>query len=191
MNTRNVIFLALTIVFILSVVSAQAEEPTWLFTVPKSDTIKEGHFDIGILYFDFGIAKNLELGIHGIKYHLQGSSLAIGASIFPIGSPYLVFSPDIGQAELHLGIKATPYIFFGGIEIPISNNLKFIAELNNGATAGVRILPAENLTIDLFMYFYQYNIYSVDYYRYKYRQFEVDNYSARPWIWIVYSGRFK
>ncbi len=191
MNTRNIIFLTLTIVFILSVVSAQAEEPSWLFTIPKATTIREGNFDIGFLYFDFGIAKNLELGIHGIKYQIPNSDLAIGASLFPMGSPYLVFSPDIGQAGLHVGVKAAPYIFFGGIDIPVSSNLKFIAELNNGPTAGVRILPTRNLTIDLFLYFYRYKIYNFDYYGYKYQRINVEEYSANPGFWIVYSGRFK
>jgi hypothetical protein len=111
MRVRSIIFLALTIVFILSVVSAQAEEPTWLFTVPKSETIKEGDFNIGWLYFDFGIVENLEIGIHGIKYKFPGSNLAIGASTL-LKSPYIVFSPDIGQSELHIGVKAMPYTYF-------------------------------------------------------------------------------
>jgi len=192
MSIKNCAFLFLIIVFVISTASARAEEPSWLFTVPKSETIKEGHFDIGFIYLDFGIAKNLEIGIHGIKYRFPDTNIAIGASILPIGSPYLVFSPDIGESELHIGVKAQPYIFFAGIEVPISDNMKFIAELNNGPTAGIRIIPQKNLTIDLFMYFYLYEIYNVDYYGYKYRQIKkVEDYSARPWIWIAYSGKFE
>lgn len=191
MRSRRFALLSLIFVFILSVVSVQAE-PSWLFTVPKSETIKQGHFDIGFIYLDFGIVKNLELGIHGIKYRFPDTNIAVGASILPIGSPYLVYSPDIGEAELHIGVKAQPYIFFAGIEVPISDNLKFIAELNNGPTAGVRIIPQKNLTIDLFMYFYLYEIYDIDYYGYRYGQIKkVEDYSARPWIWIVYSGKFE
>jgi len=191
MRVRNIIFLALTMAFILSVVSAQAEEPTWLFTVPKAQTIKEGNFDIGFLYFDFGVIENLELGIHGIKYQIPNSDLAVGYSFLPMNSPYLVFSPDIGEAELNVGFKANPYYFFGGLEFPISKDLKFIAELNNGLDAGVRIFPTKNLTIDLFMYFSRYKIYELNYYGYKYRKIVIEDYRAYPGFWIVYSGRFK
>ncbi len=192
MNYKNFALLSLIFIFVLSALSIRAEEPTWLFTVPKSETIRQGHFDIGFIYLDFGVAKNLEVGIHGIKYRFPDTNIAVGISILPIGSPYLVFSPDIGEAELHIGVKAQPYIFFAGIEAPISDNLKFIAELNNGPTAGIRIIPQKNLTIDLFMYFYLYEIYDIDYYGYKYRQMKkVEEYSARPWIWIAYSGKFE
>ncbi|HGJ67288.1 TPA: hypothetical protein ENS27_18150 [bacterium] len=170
---------------LLAISTAFAEEPTWLFTVPKAESLKEGHYNIGLLYFDFGIAENLEVGIHGVKYSMD--KVAIGASLFPFLSPYIVFSPDIGSSELLLGVKAAPYIFFAGFEAPLSNNLKIILELNNGLNAGVRILPARNWTLDLFM---MYGYFSVDIYRYKYARIEVKDFNAIPAIQFAYSGRF-
>ena len=186
MKTRIITILTLTIIFALFTLSTQAAEPTWLFTVPKAESLDKGHYNIGFIYFDFGIADNLELGIHGIKYAIPGSNVAVGASIFPLGSPYIVFSPKLGSGGgLNIGIKAAPYIFFAGIEAPISNNLKFIAELNNGLTAGLRILPSKEWTFDLAFAFY-----SVEVYRYEYSNIEIKNFHPIPWIQFAYSGKF-
>ena len=183
MKTR---FVALIIFMTLLITSTTfAEEPTWLFTVPKSQSLKQGHYNIGLLYFDFGIAEKLELGIHGIKYSMD--KVAIGASLYPFGSPYLVFSPDMGSSELHLGIKAAPYILFAGFEAPLSDNLYIIMELNNGLNAGVRILPARNWTLDLFM---MYGYFSIDVYKYKYARVEIKDFRAIPALQFAYSGRF-
>lgn len=185
MKTKTIIILTLTILFTYLTSNAFAEEPTWLFTVPKTESLKEGHYNIGLLYFDFGIAEKLELGIHGIKYSMD--NVAIGASLFPFGSPYIVFSPDVGSTELLLGIKAAPYIFFAGLEAPLSDNLKLILELNNGFNAGVRIIPSKNWTLDLFL---MYGYFSVEVYKYKYSRIEFADFQAIPAIQFAYSGRF-
>ena len=103
-----------------------------------------------------------------------------------MGSPYLVYSPSISpSAELYLGLKAAPYIFFAGFETPISDKLKFIIELHNGAIAGVRIFPAQNWTLDVFAAF----ISTKEVYRYKYGRFEIEDFHAIPGIFFAYSGR--
>ncbi len=106
-------------------------------------------------------------------------------------TPYIVFSPDLGEAELSLGIKASPYWFFAGLEVPITDKFKFIAELNNGVSAGVRILPARDWSVDLFVLFIpKFRDYFDNYYGYKYQSIDVGLYRPIPWIAIAYSGKF-
>ena len=186
MNTRIKIMLCLALMAILTAhtISTQADEPTWLFTVPKAQSLEEGYYHVGFVYADFGIAENLELGIHGLKYSMPESRFAFGLSIVPMGSPYLVLSPNIGSGEFHLGIKAAPYVFFAGFETPISDKVKFVAELNNGIGAGVRIFPAQNWTLDIFAAFI-----SVEVYKYNYGRIEFEDFHPVPAILFAYSGR--
>ena len=173
----------LVIIISVFVTTTQAAEPTWLFTVPKAESLKEGNYTIGFVYLDFGMTNELDLGIHGLKY--STGNLAFGIGLYPMGiTPYIVFSPDMGKAELSLGIKAAPYIFFAGLEAPITDKFKFIAEFNNGLAAGVRILPVRNWSLDLFVAFI-----SLDIYKYKYQRFDLDQYDPIPLIAIAYSGK--
>jgi len=165
--------------------SAKADEPTWLFTVPKAESLEKGYYNVGLLYADFGIAENLELGIHGVKYSMPQSNLAFGVSFFPMASAYLVVSQDIGSSSrVHLGLKSAPYIFFAGFEAPVSSKVKFVAELTNGAAAGIRIFPAENWTLDIFAAFI-----TVETYRYRYARIEIEHFYPVPGILFAYSGR--
>jgi len=174
----------IAIIITVFVTTTQAAEPTWLFTVPKAESLKEGNYTIGFVYLDFGITNELDLGIHGLKYSF--GNVALGIGLYPIGvTPYIVLSPDTGKIEFSLGLKAAPYIFFAGLEAPITDKVKFIAELNNGLSAGVRILPASDWTLDLFVAFI-----SPDIYKYKYQRIDLDQYHPIPWIAIAYSGKF-
>jgi hypothetical protein len=184
MYVKSALCLALIVILTVSGISVQADEPTWLFTVPKAESLEDGHYHVGFIYADFGVAENLEVGIHGLKYSMRESSFAFGLSIVPMGSPYLVSSLDMGPGNLHLGIKAAPYILFAGFETPISNSVKFVAELNNGVSAGVRIFPAENWTLDVFAAFI-----SVEVYKYKYGRLEIEDFHSIPGILFAYSGR--
>jgi hypothetical protein len=172
------------IIIAVFVTSTQAAEPTWLFTVPKAESLKEGNYNIGFVYFDFGITDELDLGIHGLKY--STGDVAFGIGLYPMGfTPYIAFSPIMGKTELSLGIKAAPYIFFAGLEAPITDKVKFIAELNNGLSAGVRIFPARDWTLDIFVAFI-----SLDIYKYRYQRLDLGKYQPIPWIAIAYSGKF-
>jgi len=186
MSIRAALCLVFAVIFISSVTSAYAEEPTWLFTVPKAKSLKEGRYTVGFIYFDFGVTDNLELGIHGLKYSLPGSAdLAVGLSFLTFLSPYLVFSSDIGSGNLYLGLKAAPYIFFAGLEMPVADKVKFVAELNNGLSAGVRIFPARNWTLDIFAVFTSIEVY----YKYRYQRIEFEQYHTYPGILVAYSGK--
>jgi len=167
----------------LPIVSAWADEPTWLFTIPKAECLGKDQYNIGFVYADFGIAENLELGIHGLKYAMPGSDFALGVSLIPMASPYIVASYGVGRqkGKLHLGIKAAPYIFFAGFETPISNKAKFIAEFTNGMSAGVRIFPSQKWTLDVFMGFI-----TVEVYRYNYG---FGRFYPVPGILFAYSGK--
>lgn len=184
MGVRIIVCFALIAIFTVPTTVAKADEPTWLFTVPKARTLEEGVYNIGFLYADFGVTDNLELGIHGLKYYAAGPNLAFGLSIFPMASPYVVTSFSAGSGELHLGLKAAPYVFFAGFETPISDSVKFVAEFNNGFAGGVRIFPAEKWTLDIFVAFINFDVY-----RYKYRA-DFDEFRSLPGILFAYSDRF-
>jgi len=53
MKTRIIAILTVTIIFAFFTLSTQAAEPTWLFTVPKAESLDKGHYNIGFIYFDF------------------------------------------------------------------------------------------------------------------------------------------
>ncbi|MFC1716053.1 hypothetical protein ACFL6S_20450 [Candidatus Poribacteria bacterium] len=185
MHVRIVLFLAFIFILTIPMMSVKADEPTWLFTVPKAKTLEEGTYNLGLLYADFGISENLELGIHGLKYHLPDNNLSLGASIFPMATAYVVTSLDAGSGELHVGLKAAPYVFFAGFEMPISDSLKFVVELNNGVIGGVRIFPAQNWTLDVFMGFVNFETYRYN----RYGRVEIDEFNPFPGILFAYSGR--
>ena len=185
MYTRIVLCFALIAVLTVPAISVKADEPTWLFTVPKARTLEEDTYNLGFIYADFGISENLELGIHGLKYYASGPNLAFGVSFWPMASPYVVTSLDAGPGELHVGLKAAPYVFFAGFETPISDSVKFVVELNNGVIGGVRIFPARNWTLDLFMGFI-----NVETYRYRYGRVKIEEFDPIPGILFAYSGRF-
>ena len=191
MKTRIIAILTLIAVFALFAGSIQASEPTWLFTVPKAESLKKNHFNLGLPYIEFGIADNLEFGLHGLKYSIKDSNIAIGFSFYPLDGPYIVFSPDTKTIGFNIGIMAKPNHIFAGIELPVSNDFNLIAELNNGFNVGVRILPSKNWTVDLFMSYSSVMIYETGYYKYKYHRIKIEEYE--PGIGgfgIAYSGRF-
>ncbi|MGQ9609560.1 MAG: hypothetical protein ACUVWN_09670 [bacterium] len=183
MYIKFIIFPFFVFSFVALSVSISASEPTWLFTVPKTESLKSEHYNVGFIYFDFGITNELEIGIHGLKY--STGNFAFGLSLYPLGTPYLVFKSDTSSTDLYLGIKAAPYLFFAGLEAPVTNNVKFIAEVNNGLTAGVRAIPAKNWTLDVFLAFISFEVY-----KYKYKSIEIEQFRAIPFISFAYSGRF-
>jgi len=179
----KILFLLIPITLIFTIF-AQGVEPTWLFTVPKADNLKEDQFNIGFIYAELGITDNAEIGLHGFKYSLPDSNFAFGFSLYPLLTPYIVTSIDIDSVGLHLGIKAAPYIFFAGLELPVSKKLRIIAELNNGLFFGVRILPDKHWTLDIFGLYATY-----EGYRYKYKKVEYEDFYLRPWIHFIYSSK--
>ncbi|MBD3181574.1 hypothetical protein GF312_04725 [Candidatus Poribacteria bacterium] len=179
---RVKLVLCMVVVLIAAVDFAEANEPTWLFTVPKAQSLGRENFNLGFLYADIGITDNLELGIHGLKYSVPDSSVGFGFSIWPMGTPYVVFSPGSESTRIHLGIKAAPYIFFAGLESSLSRNIKLGVEFNSGVNFGVRIVPAENWTLDIFAW-----ITSFELYRYNYR-LGLEDYRILPGIQFAYNG---
>lgn len=183
MYIKHITFFVFGLIIAFISANTYASEPTWLFTVPKTESLKAEHYNVGFIYFDFGVTDELEVGIHGLKY--STGNFAFGLSLFPLGTPYLVFKPETGSTDLYLGLKASPYLFFAGLEAPITNNVKFIAEVNNGLTAGVRAIPAKNWTLDVFLAFISFEIY-----KYRYKSIEIEQFRAIPVISFAYSGRF-
>ena len=185
LNMRTVVCLALAVVFSVPTASLlQADEPTWLFTIPKAESLGRDYYNIGFIHADFGVTEDLEIGILGLKYSMSEHNLGFGVSLIPMASPYLVTSQDIGSAKLHIGLKAAPYVFFAGVEIPASDEVKLVAGITNGVTAGVRIFPAENWTLDVFAAFI-----TVETYKYRYGRVQIDDFFPLPAIFVAYSGR--
>ena len=83
-----------------------------------------------------------------------------------------------------MGIKAALYVFFAGFETVISDKLKFVAEFTNGVSAGVRIFPAEDWTLDIFAAFI-----TIETYKYRYGWVDVKHFYPVPGIFFAYSGR--
>ena len=54
MYTRIVLCFALIAVLTVPAIAAKADEPTWLFTVPKARTLEEDTYNLGLVYADFG-----------------------------------------------------------------------------------------------------------------------------------------
>ncbi len=183
MYIRYIISFVFISILIATSASTLASEPTWLFTIPKTESLKADHYNVGFIYFDFGVTDELEVGIHGFKY--STGNFAFGFNLLPNLTPYIVFKPITASTDLYLGIKAAPYLFFAGLEAPITNNVKFIAEVNNGMTAGIRTIPAKNWTLDVFLAFISFEIY-----KYKYKSIEIEQFRAIPAISFAYSGRF-
>lgn len=184
--TRIIPFLTILIVFMIASASVLADEPTWLFTVPKAEVLPRYEYNLGFVYADFGVNESMELGIRGLKYSAPGSTLAFGLSLFPMASPYVVKSLDAGSGKLHIGLKAAPYVVFAGFEMPISDNINFIAELNNGTFAGVRIFLAPKWTLDIFAGFA-----TGEGYRYRYGRVDIDEFRPIPGIFFAYSDSFR
>jgi hypothetical protein len=177
-------FFALVIAFVILAGAIQASEPTWLFTVPKAESLKEDEFNIGFIYADLGITNNVELGLHGFKYSVPNSSFAFGVSLYPLFSPYLVTSIDLDSSALHLGVKAAPYFFFAGFETPISSKLKLVAELSDGLLFGARISPAPKWTLDIFGLFM-----TIEGRKYKYGRLDSEDFKLFAGIQFTYSGK--
>jgi hypothetical protein len=178
--------LALCIViafFMVASIHIEAHEPTWLFTVPKAQSMEKNQFSLGFVYADLGVTDNLELGIHGLKYSVPDSNIGFGFSIWPMGTPYVVFSPSSESTRIHLGIKVAPYIIFAGLESELSRNLKLGIEFNSGLNVGLRIIPATNWTLDIFAW-----ITSFELYRYNYR-LDLEDFRILPGIQFAYNGR--
>ena len=185
MNIRTVVCLAFAVALMVPPVSLlRADEPTWLFTIPKAESLGKDCYNIGFIHADFGVTEDMEIGIHGLKYSMPEHNLGFGVSLIPMASPYFVTSQDIGSAKLHVGLKAAPYVFFAGLEIPASDKVKLVAEITNGVTAGARIFPAQNWTIDLFAAFI-----TVETYKYRYGRVQIDDFFPLPAIFVAYSGR--
>jgi hypothetical protein len=178
------LILFVVIFIVTSAASTYAIEPTWLFTIPKAEAIGRGYYDLGFIYADFGVARNMELGVHGFKYSIPRSRLAFGFSLFPMASPYIVTSQEMGCcSNIHLGLKAAPYIIFAGFETYIASNIKLIAEINNGLSAGVRVFPARKWTLDIFFAFV-----TAEVYKYNYGWAKIEDYYPLPGIFLIYSG---
>ena len=137
---------------ILSGIVFAGVEPTWLLTVPTANVLPKNTLSAGIIYLDLSITDELEIGAHGIKYQLskdfQGGKLSLGASFVFGLYPYAVWTKTMDFGELSIGINPFPYFVFGSIETKLSDSIKFIGEVHNGVTAGLRSSLAKDWWLD-------------------------------------------
>ncbi len=135
------------------VLFAEGNEPTWLLSVPTANVLPKNTVSAGIIYLDLGIADDLEIGVHGIKYQFskdfQGGKLALGASFVFGLYPYAVWTRKMDFGELSLGVNPFPYFIFGSIETKLSESINFLGELHNGVAAGIRSSIAKGWWLDI------------------------------------------
>jgi hypothetical protein len=140
-NLKKAALMVLSI-FLTSIYFAEEiHGPSWLITVPSAEVLAKDELNVGLVYLDLGIAKNIELGLHGIKYSMKNpdsSWTAFGVSLSAGIYPYGVYTKKYDFGKLSLGVKPFPYFVFAGIETPLSKEITFIGEINNGILAGIR-----------------------------------------------------
>jgi hypothetical protein len=128
-------------------------EPTWLMSVPTANVLPKNTLSAGIIYLDLCISDGLEIGAHGIKYQLskdfEGGRLALGASFVSGLYPYAVWTKNLDFGELSIGINPFPYFVFASIETKLSDTMRFIGEVHNGVSAGLRNTIAKGWWLDI------------------------------------------
>ena len=83
--------------------------PSWYFTVPKPSTIQPRSFMIGLPYVEYSPVQNLEVGLHGVKYRVDGVTpypFAIGVDpILSFAYAYAVWELPAGENDMTLGFQ--------------------------------------------------------------------------------------
>ncbi|OGF49608.1 MAG: hypothetical protein A2231_05105 [Candidatus Firestonebacteria bacterium RIFOXYA2_FULL_40_8] len=141
------------LVLLTGMAFTEANEPTWLMSVPTANVLPKNTLSAGIIYLDLSISEGLEIGAHGIKYQLskdfQGGRLALGASFVFGLYPYAVWTKNLDFGELSIGVNPFPYFVFASIETKLSDTMRFIGEVHNGAAVGLRNNIAKGWWLDV------------------------------------------
>ncbi len=199
---RNVTAVAMTLLVALAITACVVPEaaamggstgaPSWYFTVPKASTIQPRSFMIGIPYIEYSPTQNLEVGLHGLKYRLDGVTaypFAVGVDpILSFAYAYAVWELPAGGDDMSLGFKVTPLFLLFGFEKQIGNNVSLVAEINDGALAGLRVYIDPNWHVEFGAGVAAYGVWRADPFEHRgIHDYDFDHIDFEPTIWAGFA----
>lgn len=168
--------------------SGNTGAPSWYFTVPKPSTIQPRSFTIGLPYIDYSPTENLEVGLHGLKYRVEGVTaypFALGVDpILSFAYAYAVWELPAGSDDMTLGVKVSPLFLLFGFEKQLDERVSLIAEVNDGALAGLRVRIDPNWHVEFGAGFAAYGIWRADPFEHRgIHHYHFDDIDFEPTIW--------
>ena len=166
--------------------------PSWYFTVPKANTIQPRSFMVGLPYIEYSPIENLEVGLHGVKFRLEGLTdrpFAIGVDpILSFAYAYAVWELSGGESDATLGFKVTPFFLLFGFEKQLTGNVSVVAEVNDGALAGLRIRIDPNWHVELGAGLAAYGTWRADPFDHRgLHDYDFDDVDFEPTIWAGFA----
>ena len=166
--------------------------PSWYFTVPKPSTIQPRSFMIGLPYIEYSPVQNLEVGLHGVKYRVDGVTpypFAIGVDpILSFAYAYAVWELPAGENDMTLGFKVTPLFLLFGFEKDFPGNVSLVAEVNDGAMAGLRVRIDPNWHVELGAGFAAYGTWRADPFDHRgIHHYDFEDIDLEPTIWAGFA----
>lgn len=166
--------------------------PSWYFTVPKAGVIQPRSFMIGLPYIEYSPTENLEVGLHGIKYRLEGLTshpFAIGVDpLLSFAYAYAVWELHSGGDDATLGFKVTPFFLLFGMERQLTSNVSLVAEVNDGALAGLRVWIDPNWHVEFGAGIAAYGTWRADPFDHRgLHDYDFDDVDFEPTIWAGFA----
>ncbi len=166
--------------------------PSWYFTVPKPSTIQSHSFEIGIPYIDYAPVENLEVGLHGVKYRVEGATsypFAVGVDpLLSFAYAYAVWELPAQDADMTIGFKVTPFFLLFGYEKDLSGNVSIVAEVNDGAMAGLRVRVNPNWHVELGAGFAAYGTWRADPFDHRgIHNYHFEDVDFEPTVWVGFA----
>jgi hypothetical protein len=166
--------------------------PSWYFTVPKASTIEPRSFSVGLPYIEYSPTDRLEVGLHGLKYRLEGvteNPFALGVDpIMGFAYAYAIWDLPAGDNNLSLGVKVFPLFLLLGFETQLDERVSFIAEVNDGAMAGLRVRIDPNWHVEFGAGIAAYGTWRTDPFDHRgIHDYDFDDLDFEPTIWAGFA----
>jgi len=166
--------------------------PSWYFTVPKPSAVQPRSFEIGLPYIEYSPVQNLEVGLHGVKYRVEGVTpypFALGVDpILSFAYAYAVWEMPAGDADMTLGFKVTPLFLLFGYEKDLPGNVSFVLEANDGAMAGLRVRINPNWHVEFGAGFAAYGTWRADPFDHRgLHRYDFEHITFEPTIWAGFA----
>jgi hypothetical protein len=166
--------------------------PSWYFTVPKAGVIQPRSFMIGLPYIEYSPTQNLEVGLHGLKYRFENLTaypFALGVDpILSFAYAYAVWELPAGSDDVTLGFKVTPLFLLFGFEKQLNDNVSIVAEVNDGALAGLRVQIDPNWHVEFGAGVAAYGVWRADPFDHRgLHDYDFDHIDFEPTIWAGFA----
>ncbi len=173
-------------------VRGATDAPSWYFTVPKASTVQPRSFSIGIPYIEYSPTDRLEVGLHGLKYRFEGltrNPFAVGVDpILGYNYVYAVWDMPAGPNDLSLGVKVFPFFLLLGFESQLDEKVSFIAEVNDGAMAGLRVRIDPNWHVEFGAGVAAYGVWRADPFEHRgIHDYDFDHVDLEPTVWVGFA----